>query len=55
MQQCELGGKTGVNWMEIRLNWKKGTSCAESAIKGKEKRVKQKGKSNESKSLLSFF
>ena len=57
--------------MEIGLDWKKGTSCAESAINGKEKRwkrgleqsaayrwtqdVKQKGKSNESKSQLSFF
>ena len=57
--------------MKIGLDWKKGTSCVESAINEKEKRwkrgleqsaayqwtqgVKQKGKSNESKSELSFF
>ena len=57
--------------MEIGLDWKKGTSCVESAINEKEKRwkrgleqsaayqwtkgVKQKGKSNESKSQLSFL
>ena len=53
--------------METGLDWKKGTSCAESSISGREKRwkrgleqsaayqgVKQKGKSNESKSQLSF-
>ena len=71
IQQCELGGKKGVNRVEIGLDWKKGTSCVENAINEKEKRwkrgleqsaayqwaqgVKQKGKSNESKSELSFF
>ena len=58
------------NWIELRLDWTDWT-CVESAINEKEKRwkrvleqsaayqwtqgVKQKGKSNESKSQLSFF
>ena len=57
--------------MEIGLDWKKGTSCVESAINEKEERwkrgleqsaayqwtqgIKQKGKSNESKSQLTFL
>ena len=57
--------------MEIGLDWKKGTSCVESAINKKEKRwkrgleqsaayqwthgVKRKGKSNESKAQLRFL
>ena len=61
------GGKHGGNWIGL----KEGTSCVESAINEKEKRwkrgleqsaayqwtqgVKQKGKSNGSKSQLSFF
>ena len=61
------GGKQGGHWIGL----KEGESCVESAMNEKEKRwkrgleqsaayqwaqgVKQKGKSNESKSELSFF
>ena len=41
IQQCELGGQKGVNRVEIGLDWKKGTSCVESAINGEEKRWKR--------------